>query len=287
MSRGSTLKSVRESGFVLERRMVTRRYWFEWKKDKCIGCATCVAVCPKEALELRPGVVENGRITTRPGIEINADKCVYCGECVALCPTYALTMSVNDQPENPVMTWETFPKLIRSVAVQPKELEVKQAVACIEACPTDVISPDGRAGMLKVDESGCIYCHQCEALAPEAFSVVSPWEGFITLDVSLCPSGCRACVDICPSGALTWGEDNQVHLDKRFCLYCGACQNICPVPGAITVERASIRHQPIKSAAWTAALEKLISVEAAAREMENKSQAKRRQAARFLPGAGK
>ena len=92
-------------------------------------------------------------------------------------PTYALTMSVNDQPENPVMTWETFPKLIRSVAVQPKELEVKQAVACIEACPTDVISPDGRAGMLKVDESGCIYCHQCEALAPETFSVISPWGG--------------------------------------------------------------------------------------------------------------
>src|SRR5512136_705642 len=106
MSRGATLKSVRESGFALERRMITRRYWFEWQKDKCIGCATCVKVCPKEALELRPGVVEHGVIATRPGIEINADKCVYCGECVALCPTYALTMSVNGQPENPVLVWD-------------------------------------------------------------------------------------------------------------------------------------------------------------------------------------
>lgn len=293
MIRGSTIKRDTATGVVLERRMLTRRYWFEWSRETCVGCGTCAKVCPKEAITMRQGRVEDGRLVERPGIEIDAAKCVFCGECVLLCPVHALTMTVNGQPEIPVVVWEAFPQLIRDIVVREDRLSAAQAAACVEACPPRVISVEGEtnaAGALetvtavRVDEAGCTYCKQCEALCPDTFSVTSPWEGRIALNVSLCPPGCRACVDICPTRALTWG-DGQVELDKRFCLYCGACENVCPVSEAITVQRSAIRHYPVKSSAWTKALESLISIDAAVREIEVKSQGKRRQVAQFLPGA--
>jgi len=44
--RGLTQKTVNEHSIVLERPMVTRHYHMEWDLDKCIGCKTCVTVCP-------------------------------------------------------------------------------------------------------------------------------------------------------------------------------------------------------------------------------------------------
>ena len=81
-------------------------------------------------------------------------------------------------------------------------------------------------------------------------------------------------------------KDGRLAFDERFCLYCGACQEVCPEEGAIVVERHRVLHTEVKSAAWTAALEKLISLEAAALELEAKSQAKRRQVLSYLPAAG-
>jgi len=76
-------------------------------------------------------------------------------------------------------------------------------------------------------------------------------------------------------------------LDDRFCLYCGACQQVCPAPEALLVKRHRVRHTPVKSGAWIAAVEKLISTELAAQELELKSQSKRRSVLEFLPGFAK
>lgn len=53
-----------------------------YTKKKCIGCRTCVDVCPKQALTLTP-----------QGIVTDARRCVLCGKCVEECPTLALEMS--------------------------------------------------------------------------------------------------------------------------------------------------------------------------------------------------
>ena len=47
----------------------------------CAECALCVAVCPYEALVLRPTV-----------LEIIASECVLCDLCVIACPTEALAI---------------------------------------------------------------------------------------------------------------------------------------------------------------------------------------------------
>ncbi len=50
-----------------------------YKKTKCIGCQTCVDVCPQHALQL-----------TSEGIRHTENPCTLCGQCTDECPTTAL-----------------------------------------------------------------------------------------------------------------------------------------------------------------------------------------------------
>ena len=52
-----------------------------YKKTKCIGCRSCVEICPQQALELTPD-----------GIRPTASPCILCGKCIEECPTTALEM---------------------------------------------------------------------------------------------------------------------------------------------------------------------------------------------------
>ena len=45
----------------------------------CIGCGTCVAVCPHNAISF-----ENGKA------KIDPKKCVKCGTCADVCPVVAI-----------------------------------------------------------------------------------------------------------------------------------------------------------------------------------------------------
>ncbi|NLX48554.1 MAG: 4Fe-4S binding protein [Methanospirillum sp.] len=49
-------------------------------KDLCVGCETCIDVCPSEAIAMVDGVAE-----------IDEDKCVDCNTCVDECPSAAIT----------------------------------------------------------------------------------------------------------------------------------------------------------------------------------------------------
>lgn len=62
--------------------------------ELCVGCNTCVNVCPRDVLMPNP---EKGK----PPIVLRPDECWYCGSCVSDCPhpgantiNHALHMSV-------------------------------------------------------------------------------------------------------------------------------------------------------------------------------------------------
>lgn len=62
-----------------------------YTKKKCIGCQTCVEVCPQKNLVLTPdGIKDLGHCTT-------------CGRCTDECPTLALEMAGKELPMDELM----------------------------------------------------------------------------------------------------------------------------------------------------------------------------------------
>jgi Ni,Fe-hydrogenase III small subunit/NAD-dependent dihydropyrimidine dehydrogenase PreA subunit len=53
------------------------------------------------------------------------------------------------------------------------------------------------------------------------------FRGRPTLDASRCPDGCQACVEACPTDALTTGAGT-LALDMGRCLFCRECADACP-----------------------------------------------------------
>ena len=51
-------------------------------KKKCIGCGTCVSICPVEAISFD----KDGKAV------INKAKCIHCGACEASCPVNAISL---------------------------------------------------------------------------------------------------------------------------------------------------------------------------------------------------
>lgn len=49
-------------------------------KEKCIGCGTCVQLCPVNAISFD----EDGKA------KIDQEKCIKCGTCEASCPVSAI-----------------------------------------------------------------------------------------------------------------------------------------------------------------------------------------------------
>jgi len=53
----------------------------QWVETRCIGCRTCIKVCPENALSADP-----------QGIAINRERCTGCGICAEECPSTAMEL---------------------------------------------------------------------------------------------------------------------------------------------------------------------------------------------------
>lgn len=63
-----------------------------YKQSKCIGCQSCVEVCPQGALSL-----------TTEGIRPTGNECLLCGKCAEACPTTALEMCGKEMSVDQLM----------------------------------------------------------------------------------------------------------------------------------------------------------------------------------------
>jgi len=280
MKRGIVKKREFNGKLFLERKMLGIHDVLGLDRDRCIGCNICVKICPEEALKLSKAIVQNGKLLKKGIIDIDAGKCTLCGECVVLCPVNAIEMFRNEKETIPVIEAEAFPTLLKKIAVNVRNCAPSCKLACKESCPTEAITvtiertKTGEiTGILdvNVDEKKCIFCKKCESACPQtAIQVAKPLQGLVQLNTDLCPENCQACVDVCPSKALTLSEDGTLRLEEQFCIYCGACQEVCPKK-AIEAKRTRVLHNPIKSGAWITALEKLISPQYLVKELSAKS----------------
>ncbi len=333
MKRRTTVSVLGEEGQALERVLVTRSYRLAHKEATCLGCGLCADVCPLRAVELRAGVVAAGRLASRPRPELQADKCSFCGECVVVCPSRSLELTVDGQPRLLVVEGGAFPTLLAEIAADTSRCQTDCGLACRAACPVEAVSvqvageesaPE-RILAVTFDTDKCFYCGKCDAACPvDAIATARPYGGRVEVNDSLCPEGCHACADACPSRAIAVGEivddrrgdrpmgeaaeprrgdrpmdeaaesrrggrpvaptGDRLLVDERSCFYCGACARVCPVEGALAVKRAQVRHSEVKSAAWTAALAKILSPELQARELENRARRRTKEAALGLLG---
>lgn len=71
--------------------------------------------------------------------------------------------------------------------------------ACLEDCPVEAISRDGRSGALVIDEGECTGCMACEAACPWGVPKYHPEKG-VAIKCDLCQGRAEgpACVEACP-----------------------------------------------------------------------------------------
>jgi len=286
------LKIHNENELTIERLLHAKHYALTLNKNLCVGCEICKVICPREAIEIKKQLKQQGQKALRPVFDVSAQKCSYCGMCEPICPFNALQVKVNDEHIVPVVDKESFPELIHEIDVDATKCDI-DCVECEKACPLNLIkvtllTPDGKEISHKEAEAHpnkndikvqvdikkdlCPCCRLCEMKCPKgAIHVRKIFHGLLNIDLPKCPSGCQDCLDACPiPGALFLDGDGKMHPNETFCVFCGLCKIVCPVEGALTMERRSVHHTPIKSGAWNKAIEKLTSVKEYSKESQTK-----------------
>jgi 4Fe-4S ferredoxin len=290
-------KTEKNEKLVIERSLYVKRHSFTLDKTHCTGCGICVEVCPREAIEIKKVQKSKEGRAQRPIIDIDEQKCHYCGICSSICPFGAVEIYVDGKPRVPVNETDSFPKLTRKIEIDTKKCKVG-CVDCEEACPLELIkvtvrSPEGEEVRdiesrldeedlevdVDIDVEHCPCCRVCEFKCPEgAIRVQKIFQGVLKINQEKCPEGCRDCVDVCPiPEVLSISEDGKVSVNELFCIYCGVCKVVCPQEGALELRRTRIRHEPVRSAAWNKALEKLTSTKEMSKELQTRAIEKTRE----------
>jgi 4Fe-4S ferredoxin len=263
----------------LERRTLGRRDLLIVKRDLCNGCGICAEVCPKGSIITKPATIENGRLFRFPIIDIDGNTCIICGMCAVFCPLGALEAWVNDEKTAIFVKNEALPQMIKKIEITQKMCKPDCEVECEKSCPREaievIVQKDNNQIQkivdIQVDTELCIYCKSCEYACPYgAISVNKFLEGSVTIETEKCPQNCQVCVDICPCNAIVASEEGKMTISQELCIYCKACQNVCPKE-AIHVTISRVSHTPIKSATWITFLERFASYQAAGKELAAKS----------------
>ena len=281
--RGKIIKTENHKEITLKRNFLTRNYVLSLDKSLCNGCGLCAEICPKEAIKIIPAEIAEGRLVKKPMINFDLNSCILCGECTVLCPLNALRMQVDGKDTSVIVKNDAFPVLRKEIKVAIEKCDPVCGLVCQNECPSEAIkistkcSENGKIiaiSRVQIDESICFYCKRCQLVCPlDAIDVKKPFQGTVDLNSDLCPEGCMACVDVCPTKAIQL-ENGKPVVFSQFCIFCSVCQNVCPKE-AINVTRDWIYHSDVKAAAWLTALKKLTSFETVMKELRIKSGQKR------------
>ncbi len=85
--------------------------------------------------------------------------------------------------------------------------------------------------MLQVSLARLKQGHRTTSYPAETPPLPDRFRGLPVVDASKCPDGCRACVEACPTRAIT-SDGTRMRLDLGRCLFCTDCVEACP-EGAI------------------------------------------------------
>jgi Ni,Fe-hydrogenase III small subunit/Pyruvate/2-oxoacid:ferredoxin oxidoreductase delta subunit len=80
--------------------------------------------------------------------------------------------------------------------------------------------------MLEIIRTRLKQGHRTTKFPNEVPSLPERYRGRPAIDGSKCPDGCQACVEACPTGAIS--TEGGLTLDLGKCLFCTACVEACP-----------------------------------------------------------
>jgi ferredoxin len=230
--------------------------------SRCVACFDCMDVCPEQAIQYRP-VVSLPR--TSNGSTLPPRR-----HFLALAAAGGLALLVRRPSAAIVRQTAALPLPVippGSKGIDHFSATCTACLACVEACPEQVIVPGishfGLAGMvqpgLDFNRSRCAYtCNACTRVCPSGAIVPLALGakqrtriGRVVFEKNLClvythKRDCGACAEVCPTHAVHTVKENNIHhprLAPDACIGCGACQQVCPVqPKAIHVAALG-RHE--------------------------------------------
>jgi len=270
-----------------------KNYTLTLDKTKCASCQICSLACPKEAIKLQKQTKTQGEKAQKAKIDIDLAKCNFCGICDVLCPYGAVKLTIDGQHLLSVVEKKSFPTLTRNIRTDVRKIPTDPAKTQ-DLCPLKLITityttPDGKPiqnpktlkeperswfqTTINIDKDHCPCCTICEANLPQGAVKIQKFiSGKIHINQAKCPPNCTDCLDVCPiTGALYKSkEDNKIHTNETYCVYCGACKAVCPVDEALELKRTRIHHSPVRSGAWNKALERLTSPTEMTKELKTK-----------------
>jgi DMSO reductase iron-sulfur subunit len=144
----------------------------------------------------------------RKGFRLDTDLCTGCGACAVACAVE------NELPWGTSWRWiETFnPRHLSGVPSYHLSLACNHCAdaPCMEHCPALAYERDHVAGAVLLDPDKCIGCRYCTWACPYDAPRFDPEAGVVS-KCTFCHHRqleglAPACVQQCPTGALTWGN---------------------------------------------------------------------------------
>jgi len=235
----------------------------QYRGPECIGCYSCIAVCPQQAISLAVGYDPVARKD-----EFRLDRrrvlgAIGAGFAAVVIPKASLGAMRTNATEN-VLKLSSL-RLIRPPGSLTETEFVTACVRCgecMKVCPTNTLQPAvGEGGFealgtpVIVPRVGpctqpCSLCGRvCPTRAIEPFTVEEKthlYLGTASVDRSTCIAWafgreCVICDEACSYDAISQDADERGRprpvVDERICVGCGICEWVCPVEplGAIRV----------------------------------------------------
>lgn len=222
---------------------------------ECIGCYTCLAICPENAISLTTGYEDTDREDALRLDRRRVLGAAGAGLAALILPKVGLGARRTDAGEGVLKL--SSQRLIRPPGARRETEFVTACVRCgecMKVCPTNTLQPAVGEGGLEalgtptlVARVGpcmqpCTLCGEvCPTQAIEPFTVQEKsylYLGTASVDRSTCiawaeDKACLVCDEACPYDAISQdvSEDGVLRpvVDELVCVGCGMCEWVCPV----------------------------------------------------------
>jgi len=233
--RGEPVKITRGNESIVKRDMYFRKHEVIVDSNICIGCGTCINVCPEDAISLKAAVIDDGRLKKNALALIDEKKCAFCGVCSEVCYFNAITFKIDGEVSKNVLG-DDFPRFIRKVEWS-EVLCDPICNLCEMSCPTKAIElgedKDRRYELITInlpeDASKTLIDRFNDALNKGYDECIKLSEEYPSIKVNKLDKYRR-----------------YFYFDENKCIACGWCQGVCP-NGAITKEGIYIGNVSIRS----------------------------------------